>query len=449
MLSALALFFCAALVLMLLRIERQQNLTASIALWIPTLWMLIYGSRPVSAWLGYRASGSQVDEMTAGNPYDRIIYSALILLALYVLNKRKIKWFSILKDNPGLVFLLIFSALSILWSHFPLLSMKRWIRFAGFIPAAAVILSEINPLQALISILRRCTYVLMPFSIVLIRYSPLGRHYGRWSGIIAWRGVTLNKNSLGQLCAVSIFFLVWEVLREWRTKCYSRIRSVKIADAFMLGLAIFLLLSGGKQSLSITAISALMISLVSMVFLFRLKNRVQRTASVLILAISFLWVGLMFGGSFLRNATQFVGRDSSFTGRADFWPLLLKEGARHPLLGAGFGGYFGSPGTEFLEETGYFEGHNGLLEVYVELGIAGVILLIAFYLGLYRRFRKELNHAFDWGIFGTSFLVFSWLLNFGESLLLGSESYVWGITVLLSLVFSLRYLNSRQNEIST
>jgi len=64
-----------------------------------------------------------------------------------------------------------------------------------------VIVSEVNPRQSLASLLRRCAYVLIPFSVVLIKYYPaLGRQYGRWSGIEMWIGVTNQKNSLGILC---------------------------------------------------------------------------------------------------------------------------------------------------------------------------------------------------------------------------------------------------------
>ncbi|MGD0098831.1 MAG: O-antigen ligase family protein [Acidobacteriota bacterium] len=384
------------------------------------------------------------EAIEAGSVYDRIVLSALVLLALYVLYKRKVEWPPILKDNAGLVFLIIFSGLSIIWSGFPFLSIKRWIRLWGIIPVAIVILSELNPRQALESIFRRCTYILIPLSIVLIKYYPyFGRSYSPWSGREMWTGVTTTKNELGQLCMFSIFFIFWEYLRKWRDKRFSRTRFVKYADGLVLAIAAFLLLGFGTGG-SMTSILALIVGIVSLLLMFRKKNGGRRMASLLICGAAFTWVLFSSGGPFVEKVTNALGRDPTFTGRTELWQMLFEEGARHPLLGAGFGGYFGTPGNYYQEVTGYVSAHNGLLSVYVELGIAGVILVIAFHLGFFRRFLRELDSAFSWGAFGVCFLVLSLLANISESIFL--SLYIWSITVLLSVVFSLPYLNIGRNE---
>ena len=120
----------------------------------------------------------------------------------------------------------------------------------------------------------------------------------------------------------------------------------------------------------------------------------------------------------MGELTQIVGRDSSFTGRTEFWQMLLGIGARHPFLGTGFGGYFGTPGNEFEKLYHANEGHNGLVDIFVELGMLGVILIIAFHLRFYKKFRGELINVLDWGVLGICLLVISWLTNFSESLFL-------------------------------
>src|SRR5439155_9224261 len=78
-------------------------------------------------------------------------------------------------------------------------------------------LSEPSPWQAMESVLRRTVYVLIPFSMLLIKYyHELGVEYDIWNGEIQWTGVTLQKNGLGRLCLVSAFFLVWILLRRWK-----------------------------------------------------------------------------------------------------------------------------------------------------------------------------------------------------------------------------------------
>ncbi len=108
----------------------------------------------------------------------------------------------------ALVALLAYMCVSTLWSDITLIALKRWGREWVVIVMAMVIMSEANPRQALAALLRRCAYVLIPFSLVLIKYYPeFGRRYARWSGVEMWTGVTGQKNELGRLCMISIFFL--------------------------------------------------------------------------------------------------------------------------------------------------------------------------------------------------------------------------------------------------
>ena len=205
-----ALILCIILVLVLLNIEHQRNKAASYSLWVPTFWMLICGSRPVITWLKPDPNLAVIESVEAGSSLDRLVLSILIILALLILFMRKIEWSRVLKDNFWLVLLFLYMGSSILWSDFPFVSFKRWIRTSAAILMALVVLSEQAPLQALESIFRRSAYVLIPFSLILIKYFPsLGVAYGHWDGQQMWTGVTTHKNSLGQLCAISAFFLIW------------------------------------------------------------------------------------------------------------------------------------------------------------------------------------------------------------------------------------------------
>src|SRR4030095_12397896 len=209
-----ALISCLGLIALLFRIERKHNPAATAALWIPTISLLIQGSRPIGRWLA--PGSSSIEE---GSSADRFVLITLISLALFVVSTRSIPWSKILRANVPLLVLCLYASLSILWSDFPFLSMKRWLRLAGIIPIAAVVLTERSPLQAMESVLRRCSYVLIPLSFILITYFPqVGRTYGRYSGHEMWTGVTLTKNALGHLCMVSALFLVWMLFRRWRVR---------------------------------------------------------------------------------------------------------------------------------------------------------------------------------------------------------------------------------------
>ena len=189
--STVALALCVILVIFLLKLTVRRTEGFSQAVWIPTLWMLYCGSRPVALWFpGTAESGG--GDVTAGSPIDRLVIGTLILLALIILTKRQISWSNVVKENRWLFVLILYMGLSTLWSDYTLVSLKRWVRAVGAVLCAMVVMSEPEPLRAFEVIIRRTAYVLIPFSIVVIKYFPsLGVAYGRWSGARMPIGVCL------------------------------------------------------------------------------------------------------------------------------------------------------------------------------------------------------------------------------------------------------------------
>lgn len=441
----LALIFCLGFVIVLLYFERRQNPTASFALWIPTVWMLICGSRPLGHWFELNLSDTSPE---AGSPIDRYVLSTLILLSILVVYMRRVDWSSTLKNNRSLIFLYLFLGISILWSDIPDVSARRWIRLLGAIPIAMVVLSERSPLAALESIFRRVAYVLLPFSVLFIKYYPhWGVTYGRWSGLPSWKGVTLGKNALGQLCAISIIFIIWAYLRERRGKGFLKTGFIKVTDGLILVIANFLLIGIGG-AYSATSVSVLLVGTLFLLILYQMERTAKSISFLIIFVIFLVWILLTFYEPLVSVVTEILGRDETFTGRTDMWRMTLEAAARNPILGTGFGSYWGTTGNKIAEAFGgTVTGHNGLLDVYVETGIIGIILLLGFHLGFYGRFRKEINRNFDWAVFGICFLVIGLLCNYTESLFLRSSSYYWNITIFLSIIFSGKYLNKDRNDL--
>jgi exopolysaccharide production protein ExoQ len=438
------LIFCAVLVALLLYIERKGNPSATLALWIPTIYMLILGSRPVAQWFENTAIFNP-SSVEAGSPLNRVVLTTLLVLALIILFGRKTECSRILRDNFALVSLYIFVGLSILWSDQMFLSFKRWVRLIEVIPIAMVVLSERAPLAALESIFRRCAYVLIPFSIILAKYYPnIGVHYGRWSGMLAWNGVTLTKNALAQLCLVSSFFIIWSFIRYWRMENVSKPIFRTLADGLIFVMAVYMLF-GGPGGFSATSTANYLFIICCVILLYKMGKYSGQMATILICSVVTIWLLLIFSESFISTITPLLGRDETFTGRTDIWAMALRDAAPHPVLGTGFGSYFATD-NEFSNTFGY-TGHNGLLDIYVELGVVGVLILLGFLLSFYRKVRYVLDQSLDWGVFGICFLIISLLANFTESLFLKSSSYIWASMIFLIIVFSVSLNDFKENEV--
>jgi len=84
---SLALLIYFVLFLVFLRWSKDSR--ESPALWIPVIWLFLSSSRLPSQWLGL-TRGPLETAYEEGNSLDRFVYVALIVLALWTLNRRQI-----------------------------------------------------------------------------------------------------------------------------------------------------------------------------------------------------------------------------------------------------------------------------------------------------------------------------------------------------------------------
>src|SRR5687768_619523 len=158
----------------LIRRDTRNRDGISAVLWIPTLWAFILLSRPLSTWIGF---GGGEDSME-GSPVDRLFYFGMIVLALLVLVRRQLDWASVFSRNWPIFLFYGFLLISVLWAESSSVSFKRWFKDIGNVFVALVILTERNPLQAIRAVFVRCAFILLPLSIIFIRFFPtLGRRY--------------------------------------------------------------------------------------------------------------------------------------------------------------------------------------------------------------------------------------------------------------------------------
>jgi hypothetical protein len=100
MMAYTALVFTILFVLFLFLIDRKRNMRVSAALWIPVDMDDLLCGKTHFFWIS-PTSAQTLDTVSfmEGSPVDRNILSFLIIISIYVLLKRKIKWGSIFKNN--------------------------------------------------------------------------------------------------------------------------------------------------------------------------------------------------------------------------------------------------------------------------------------------------------------------------------------------------------------
>lgn len=429
----LALAACVLLVTVLLAVEHKGASAVSRAVWLPTCWMLIAGSRPVGRWLSIGSQGV-LQEVGEGSAWDRTLLGAMIVVALTVCVKRRLAWYRFLRENTWVVVLFAYMGVSILWSDFPLVSLKRWVRSAGPVVMAAMVLTEGRPIEAVGSILRRCAYVLIPTSVVLIKYFPhAGRAYGRWTGGEMWTGVATQKNGLGQLCAVSAVFLVWSLISGRGGTADAADRWRTWADGAVLAVAAYLLIGPGGGGFSATSVAVAVAGILICVTLRLIPGLARAvTANARLLVLALVIAYLCLGSVFSATTAELLGRRADLTGRAvDIWPKVLDVAARHPILGTGYGGVWGL-GDELSVSLQVEEAHNGYLDAYLQLGLVGAALLGAFLVSIAGKVRSEAARDIDWASVVLSLLILTMIYNLTESAFF--DAYLGGVMIIVAAV---------------
>lgn len=410
-------------------LDRESKARVSSACWVSTMWLLISGSRHVSSWFGMTPTMSQAQYME-GSPIDAAVYALLIAAGIAILLRRQRAVARLLRKNWPLVIFVSYCAVSLIWSDYPGVAFKRWIKSLGDYIIIVILLTEREPTQAIKQVLARVSFVLLPLSLLFIKYYPqIGRQYAEhWVGTQFFVGVADTKNMLGMGCMVFGFAAAWRLLQAW-TPPRHQMKQL-IIHGTIAGLAAWLLfLSDSKTSLSAFVLT---IGVVSAHSLFRIARRRLAihvmAAGVLLTCVSVLFLGV--GGSALET----LGRNSTLTGRTDIWDVLLQVPV-NPLLGTGFESFWLGHRLAFLWSfpivNGITEAHNGYLELYLNLGILGIVLLIILLSTGYRNILKLLKEDPDAGRLRLGLFIIAIVYNLTEAGI-RSTDLVW-IALLLAI----------------
>jgi len=389
----IAIVVWVILLLGLLYFDPAKNPKTSVTLWVPVIWMFFLGSRLPSQWLG-RQVGTSVDALEAGSPIDRVILSGLIVMSILILASRSIQWGKLVSRNAWLAALVAFALVSVCWSDFPLVSLKRWFRDLGNYVVILVVLSDPYPLEAVRTVLRRLGYLLIPLSILLFKYFPdLGMQYTVWTGARMFVGATTSKNMLGAVCLLSGIYFFWDTRVRWADRNVGNTKRILVVNLAFLWMTLWvLMLSDSATSRVCLAMACLMIALAHS----RWAQRHSGLVKAMVPAIFCLYLILAFGFDLNGELASQVGRDPTLTERTVIWHAVL---ALHtnPLIGTGYEAFWLGPRFEWIAKNfaPVNESHNGYLEVYLNLGLIGVSLLVGLLLSSYRRICKQLKPLSD------------------------------------------------------
>jgi O-antigen ligase len=359
----------------LLVLNWKQQEKVSRAFWIPLSWMLIVGSRSVSSWFNLQSGTTILDRFTEGTPLDAAIYAVLILCGLFVLNSRARQIDGFLRSNPALLVFFGYCAAAVLWSDFPLIALKHWIKLLGSLAIVLVVLTEANPWGAIRRLFSTSALILLPLSVLFILGFPeLGSKFNDYDHLMYYNGVTTQKNELGMISLIFGLAALWMLLEDLDHRGRAGWRGRLAVQCSVLLMALWLIVMAN----SMTSLSSFMLSALVMVLVGR-PWASRHAANAHLLAGSA--VGLAVFALFIDSTgalLRMLGRNPTLTGRTDIWKAVLSYHT-NPLIGRGFDSFWLGSRIEgvahLIGYKGITQAHNGYIETYINLGWIGVALL--------------------------------------------------------------------------
>jgi exopolysaccharide production protein ExoQ len=413
----LALIICLLYVGIVFWMDYKREQPARFSL-LALLWISILCSKSLGQWISGSGADSTTDTLMEGNPVNRYFFLVMILSGfILVARKSTINWRALFKVNRWLLLLFIYYAVSIAWSDFPFVSFKRFYRAIGDPLFVILVLSEEKPIEHLLRLYRKSSYLLLPLSIVFIKYFPLiGRTYHRYSGEMFINGVSTGKNGLGAMCLIFSFYLIHNLFIMQKNGQLRAHPVMACVDLLNLGMLFWLLIKANSS----TSLMCFIIGII-VYFLFAIP-KVKQHAKVYLFGLVVVGLCLtpvlFLGQNPMAGIVDSTGHSDTFWDRIGNWPIFIEHMNASPVFGCGFRSYWLGSRLELLWNQYWWhptEAHNGYIETILQVGFVGLGILIMFLLKTTALVSKSITANIEHSRLFAALLVMAVFFNIMEA----------------------------------
>lgn len=373
------------------------------------------------------------DPATLGLADGSLLYQALAAIAYAVCAilalARHRQVLAIVQSNKLLALLVGVALMSAFWSVSPGVTLRRGVGLVGTLAVALFIATRFTP-AAFLRLLHDLLTVIALLSIIAVAVFPdVAIHDDIHSG--AWRGVFAHKNNLGEAMAMGVVVSALTVSSKG-----ARSTAALVTLFLCTGL---LVMSASRASwvATVVALAAVYaVRIVNLPFWLRVPT-----------ALTLVTAGALGGTALWLNLEKLlalIGRDLTLTGRTVLWASASLAGFERPLLGHGYRAFWlgteggvgslGAAASAFALQIDH--GHNGFLDIWLELGMAGLVLFLAI-LGRFggtaiRLARLSQSMEQRWPLV---LLVLLLPVSFATTVVLDRNNYYW-IIVVVTMLFA-------------
>lgn len=329
------------------------------------------------------------------------------------------------------IILTILIGISLIWTPLMFESVKVYINVIGPI-CYFIIMGLVIDKGTIIGNLRAYSNILLFCEIISLVLPGKVGYMDSVEGIL--RGIHLSRSALVIYLNFCIFINFLYIIEKYKKSNVTNVFSIVV-----IGIAsILVLLTKSSTGILIVMLFFLLIFLVN-------SQKIYRWIFTGSLALG-IGIPLMNVNSPIieRLVEVFFGKTLTFSGRKYIWQYAISNLAKHPILGNGFN----STGELLRDkiipiyEREASHTHNGFLEVFLQNGIVGLVLVVSIIVVVYK-FVKYLPSIQQY-IFRAYLIVFI-IFNFMEPYL---NEQVSVVNIWLPIAYIFTYVYKQRKEIN-
>jgi exopolysaccharide production protein ExoQ len=255
--------------------------------------------------------------------------------------------------------------------------------------------------------------------------------------VLGWYGVFGVKVELGRNMVLSaLVFLFWGRVDP---------KHSALARAGFLASVVLVLLSRDMTSLVVLVFSLILLPYLRLA----LRRSLLWATSGIVFMLVVGTLLMFYATTNLEKLTGWLGKDPMLTGRLPLWILSTTMALRRPWLGYGFNAFW-LPDETYTQRIWHLLGwmppqaHNGVLELWLELGIIGTGFFLAVFVYYVAKavtfLRQSSEPAAAWPLI---FLIFLFFVSLTEAEFLASNSATFILFVAVAATVSNRAKNAR------
>src|SRR5919198_1395053 len=250
-----------------------------------------------------------------------------------------------------------------------------------------------------------------------------------------WHGILGQKNLLGKAMAVALI-LLWSA--KGAMPGLLRMAGLSLCAALMM-------MSGSRVAPVVCAALLLLVP----------THRILRARITAMVPLAIVSLAMVAGAVFFiaRNSSlllAFLTRDATLTRRTEIWRAVWAAISNHVALGYGFSGFWAGVHGESATVAGVLRfsarhAHNGFLDLWLELGIVGLVLFSMGYLRALgdgvALLRMSPDRLATWPL---QYLGFMLLYHLAEGPILRQNSIYWALYVGVVVAAALARIGSNR-----